>query len=87
MISNKCIFPVHATDPDAGDNGAILYTIDAAPGNASVLFGIEPDSGQIFVLADLGGFHGYFFLQARATDKGNSCLYRVWNSKMVIKNL
>ncbi len=46
---NAHVVTVSATDADADENGRVLYSIDASAGNASALFGVEPDTGRIVV--------------------------------------
>ena len=46
---NAYVITVRATDADDGVNANILYSIDAAAGNASSLFDVDPQSGRVIV--------------------------------------
>lgn len=61
---------VSATDEDKGANGNILYTI--VEGNAGLWFGINNQSGEIFVIRKLLGIAGTIVhLKIAASDFGN----------------
>ncbi|XP_074596109.1 cadherin-87A-like isoform X2 [Brevipalpus obovatus] len=67
---------VHATDPDAGDNGMVQYEISFMEGfhdPRESLFRIEPMNGEIFVNSSLSGKGRSepYILHIRAFDNGH----------------
>ena len=61
---------VTAEDADDGDNGVIEYSIHATQTNASRMFSVDKDSGQVRVNNSLSGIAGKVYVTLVATDKG-----------------
>lgn len=61
---------VRASDKDEGLNGAILYSIDPAAGNASGIFDIDTATGQVYVNRSLQGYVGWRHFVVIGQDQG-----------------
>ena len=61
---------VTADDADDGDNGVIEYSMHHTQTNASHLFSVDKDSGQVRVNNTLSGTAGRVYVTLVATDKG-----------------
>ncbi|KFQ53197.1 hypothetical protein N333_09023, partial [Nestor notabilis] len=57
-------------DPDAGDNGLVLYSLVSSQTSE---FDIDQNTGQIFTVS-VAGKAGTFYLEVQATDQGTSRL-------------
>ena len=69
-VEGDSVTTVTATDRDEGINAEIGYTLDMDKGNATHLFDVHPDSGEVFVKLALKGSIGVFHAVVVATDKG-----------------
>ena len=61
---------VLAVDNDLDDNGLVKYLSNITAGNATGLFDVRYDTGEVYVSGSLRGRHGDYVLYVIATDLG-----------------